>query len=151
MIFWIKYLCSIQRIYWKGAIIKWFREFIFTLGYILSSDVVGFIARNAVFLKKWQNEDISVGTWLAALKVNRVHDWRIYAKSEYIDSCSNEFFLIHKQTQIAIKERYDHLVSTGKLCRKEWFYPPLPYKYDWKVLPSECCTNRLRNVNKSLS
>ena len=40
-------------------------------GYILSSDLVHYLAYNSDNLKLFHNEDVSVGTWLAPLQVNR--------------------------------------------------------------------------------
>lgn len=40
-------------------------------GYILSADLVHFIASNADLLQKFNSEDISVGTWLAPLHIHR--------------------------------------------------------------------------------
>ena len=45
-------------------------------GYVLSRDLVAYIAENSEKFQTYRNEDISVGTWLAPLKVNRVHDVR---------------------------------------------------------------------------
>ena len=45
-------------------------------GYVISHDLVSFIAENSDRFQIYRNEDISIGTWLAPLKVNRVHDVR---------------------------------------------------------------------------
>ena len=40
-------------------------------GYILSSDLVHFVAKNADMLMQWFSEDVSLGTWLAPVHPNR--------------------------------------------------------------------------------
>jgi len=45
-------------------------------GYVLSHDLVEFIAENSDKLQVFKSEDVSVGTWLAPLKINRIHDTR---------------------------------------------------------------------------
>ncbi|ESO88871.1 hypothetical protein LOTGIDRAFT_125392, partial [Lottia gigantea] len=45
-------------------------------GYVISYDLVHFIVSNKEFLKKYISEDVSVGTWLASLDVQRIHDPR---------------------------------------------------------------------------
>ena len=40
-------------------------------GYVLSANIVGFLADNAAVLKPYRAEDASVGTWLAPLKIHR--------------------------------------------------------------------------------
>ena len=40
-------------------------------GYVLSANLVGFLADNAAALRPYRAEDASVGTWLAPLKIHR--------------------------------------------------------------------------------
>ena len=40
-------------------------------GYVLSANIVGFLADNAAVLRPYRAEDASVGTWLAPLKIHR--------------------------------------------------------------------------------
>ena len=39
--------------------------------YILSSDLVEYLSLNAPKFKLFYNEDVSIGTWLAPIRVNR--------------------------------------------------------------------------------
>ncbi|ELU11562.1 hypothetical protein CAPTEDRAFT_65167, partial [Capitella teleta] len=57
-------LCDLHISYAKGG------------GYILSPDLVSFIAENQERLVSHKAEDVAVGLWLGPLKMNRLHDRR---------------------------------------------------------------------------
>lgn len=106
-------------------------------GYILSSDLVHYLAANARYFKKFSNEDISVGAWLAPLEVNRTHDYRF--DTEYKSrGCSNTYIVTHKQSIMQMREKHQNLKETGKLCNKEFKYRN-SYIYNWDVAPTMCC------------
>ncbi|XP_059091229.1 beta-1,3-galactosyltransferase 6-like [Tigriopus californicus] len=106
-------------------------------GYVLSQDLVHFIAENADLLKLYKNEDVSVGTWLAPLKVNRVHDTRFDTEARS-RGCSKEFIVTHKQSVENMRDKHRHLTEKGTLCDGDPHLIPI-YEYNWKVPPSKCC------------
>ena len=112
-------------------------------GYLLSSDLVKFIADSAHLLKQFNSEDVSVGTWLAGLDIQRIHDHRF--DTEYISrGCSNEYIVTHKQDTKMMKEKHLNLKNLAKLCTRE-IKSRDSYIYNWDVPPSMCC---IRNNSK---
>ncbi|XP_065194352.1 beta-1,3-galactosyltransferase 6-like [Sycon ciliatum] len=105
--------------------------------YVLDSSLVAYIARNRDMLVKFNSEDVSVGTWLAPIAVDRQHDPRF--DTEYISrGCDNRFIAMHKQSaplmaQLALNYRYQ-----GVLCSTE-SRKRGSYIYNWTVPPSQCC------------
>lgn len=67
-------------------------------GYVLGKQNVDFIGDNYEKLEKWNSEDISVGAWLAAVKVNRVHSNRFDTEAES-RGCHNSYIVTHKQVR----------------------------------------------------
>lgn len=109
-------------------------------GYILSNNIVLFVATNFPQFKTYLSEDVSMGSWLAPLKVNRVHDKRF--DTEYkTRGCSNTFLVSHKQSIDDMHAKHVSLKRTGMLCEKE-FANFHGYEYDWNVPPSQCCMRK---------
>lgn len=109
-------------------------------GYIISQNIVDYVAANFARFKKYLSEDVSLGAWLAPLEVNRVHDKRF--DTEYKSrGCSNTFVVCHKQTIEDMHEKYGSLSNTGMLCKTE-FSTFNGYDYDWSVPPSQCCIRK---------
>jgi galactosylxylosylprotein 3-beta-galactosyltransferase len=109
-------------------------------GYVLSVDLVRFISANANILRTYRAEDASVGTWLAPLKVHRVHDTRF--DTEWRSrGCSNTDLVSHKQSVQEMRSKQYSLVSKGVLCEREMTLHKT-YEYNWKVPPSKCCPGR---------
>ena len=112
-------------------------------GYLLSSDLIHFIAHNHELLEIYMSEDVSVGTWLAPLKINRHHDQRF--DTEYISrGCANSYLVTHKQSVLKLRELHDNLQTTGKLCKAE-VVERASYEYNWNYPPSKCCSRPLIN------
>ena len=106
-------------------------------GYVISGDLVAYIANSAELLQLYSNEDVSLGTWLAPLKIKRVHDVRF--DTEYRSrGCSNDHLISHKQSPANMRERFGYLTKYGKLCLVENMGRK-SYIYNWTVLPSDCC------------
>lgn len=113
-------------------------------GYVLSSDLVHFVAMNSELLTLYNSEDVSVGTWLAPLDIQRVHDPRF--DTEYKSrGCFNEYIVTHKQDGQMMHEKHKQLQRTGRLCASE-YRTYLSYKYNWQVLPSMCCVRNDSSV-----
>ena len=106
-------------------------------GYLLSNDLVAFIAKNSDLLQAFNSEDISVGAWLAPLKISRMHDPRF--DTEYVSrGCNNKYIVTHKQSQQDMIDKWSNLQLSGRLCEQE-VQRRKSYIYNWKVLPSMCC------------
>lgn len=109
-------------------------------GYVLSYNIIKFIANNADILKLHNSEDVSVGLWLAPLNIERKHDVRF--DTEYKSrGCSNQYIITHKQTIQKMRNMYEHYQTTGMLCRKET-RNRMSYQYNWTVFPSQCCNRQ---------
>ena len=144
-----------QRLYWgffdgrasvkksgKWAEAHWFlcdRYLPYALGggYLLSTDLVRYIAVNRDYLQIYLNEDISLGTWLSPLKINRIHDERF--DTEFVSrGCQNKHVLKHKQNPVMMRQLHKNLHTIGRLCDRQTVNRP-SYVYNWTVLPSRCC------------
>lgn len=106
-------------------------------GYILSKNLVEFVAYTFPILKQYKSEDISLGAWLAPLELTRIHDIRF--NTEYKSrGCKDLYIVTHKQSVEDIQKLHSNLQKYNKLCIKE---STLMYGYDynWDVPPSQCC------------
>ena len=106
-------------------------------GYVLSHDLVAFIASNANLLQRYNSEDVSVGAWLAGLDIERVHDPRF--DTEYVSrGCHNSYIVTHKQSVTQMVDKWQTWRESGVICANE-FRSRLSYVYNWDVPPSKCC------------
>lgn len=106
-------------------------------GYVISNDLVHYVVQNSKFLKIYNNEDVSLGTWLGPLDINRIHDPRF--NTEYKSrGCNNQYLITHKQTSMQMRELHNNILKTGQLCTKE-FQIRKSYIYNWDSLPTSCC------------
>ena len=91
-------------------------------GYVLSHDLVRYISENSELLKQFNNEDVSIGTWLAPLKnVRRVHDVRFDTES-ISRGCNNKHIVSHKQSVKDLKSKHFMLNNStlkNRLCKKK--------------------------------
>nr|CAG4649539.1 EOG090X0A8N [Scapholeberis mucronata]SVE93770.1 EOG090X0A8N [Scapholeberis mucronata] len=108
-------------------------------GYILSSDLVEYLVKNAPLLQHYKSEDVSVGVWLSPLKINRVHDVRFDTEFKS-RGCYNDYLITHKQSANDMRTKHNNLLTTGKLCQSE-VRLRYSYNYNWTVSPSKCCKN----------
>lgn len=108
-------------------------------GYILSSDLVQFIANSAPLLQRYKSEDVSVGVWLSPLKLHRIHDVRFDTEFKS-RGCYNEYLITHKQSASEMRAKYSNLVKTGNMCTSQ-SRMRYSYNYNWTVPPSKCCKN----------
>ncbi|XP_046556658.1 LOW QUALITY PROTEIN: beta-1,3-galactosyltransferase 6-like [Haliotis rubra] len=106
-------------------------------GYVVSSDLVHFVASNANYLKTFISEDVSLGVWLAPVNVNRLHDPRF--DTEYRSrGCRNLYLVTHKKSILQMRDLHQTLQTTGHLCRSE-IQSYKSYMYNWNVPPTLCC------------
>lgn len=111
-------------------------------GYILSHELIKFISSNKGFFKMYKNEDVSVGTWLAGIDMERKHDRRF--DTEYKSrGCHNSFLVTHKQTVKDMRDKHRNVKELGQLCSSEVMVKP-SYEYNWNAPPSQCCLRNLR-------
>jgi len=106
-------------------------------GYVLSYDLVHYISKQQGMLQLYNSEDVSVGTWLAPVRLNRVHDVRF--DTEYKSrGCNNKHIISHKQKVEDMFSKYEQLKKHNRLCKEE-NAKRLSFDYDWNVKPSMCC------------
>ena len=111
-------------------------------GYVVSQELVRFIAKNAPLLQLFRSEDVSLGVWLSPFNINRIHDIRF--DTEYMSrGCLNRHIITHKQSADNMKTLFKNLQTFGKLCKNE-IEIKYSYEYNWKTHPSLCCH---RNVS----
>jgi len=109
-------------------------------GYVLSANLVTYLANNADELQVFASEDVSVGTWLAPLKnIHRVHDVR-FDTQWASRGCSNTHIVMHKVSPADMKAKQNKLVASNyqEMCEEETVKRPA-YEYNWNTLPSNCC------------
>eukprot|EP00794_Sanderia_malayensis_P011329 gene11329-12515_t len=112
-------------------------------GYILTQDLVNHIAQASDMLQIYNNEDVAVGTWLAPVLLNRIHDVRF--DTEYKSrGCSNKHIVSHKQSIDDLYTKYHELLVNNRLCQMEVSVRK-SFDYDWKAKPSMCC-RRTKNL-----
>lgn len=80
-------------------------------GYVLSFDIVNWIARNINSLKIYQGEDTSLGIWLSAIDVNRIQDSRFQCAR----TCKENIFTLPENNVKQLKHLYS---SLSNICDK---------------------------------
>lgn len=81
-------------------------------GNMLSADLVRWLALNAVNLKPYQGEDVSVGIWLSALGPNLVNDYRWSCGRE----CDTGIFTSPENEPEELREMWADLHTCGDPC-----------------------------------
>lgn len=110
-------------------------------GYVLSKNLVSYLAANGDNLNRYGSEDISVGTWLVAFRnIHRRHDLRF--DTAYMPrKCKNYHIVLHKRTTKDMRE-----IFGGDSCFSEVTHDttkrPIEYFYDWAQSPTKCCDNK---------
>ncbi|XP_058450206.1 beta-1,3-galactosyltransferase 6 [Malaya genurostris] len=108
-------------------------------GYVLSKNLVSFIAAYRKTLTVYKSEDMAVGTWLSSFgNIHRRHDVR-FDTAWMPRKCKTYHLVLHKRTAQQMKE-----IHRGDLCSHEEEQEPdtqrpKEYFYDWTVPPSQCC------------
>lgn len=106
-------------------------------GYVLSSDLIHYVAKNSDMFQLLNSEDVSLGTWLAPLKIKRLHDPHFNTEFK-TRGCFNSYIVTHKQSMDDMKKLNRSLRVNGRLCESE-YRSRLSYVYNWDVLPTNCC------------
>lgn len=108
-------------------------------GYVISRELAGYVSRNSAILQTYKSEDITMGTWLAPLKIKRQHDIRFDTEFES-RGCSNSWIVTHKQDENMMREKTKKLKdSYGKEMCQEEVSIKNGYEYRWDVPNSKCC------------
>nr|XP_022914441.1 beta-1,3-galactosyltransferase sqv-2 isoform X3 [Onthophagus taurus] len=117
-------------------------SYAFNGGYVLSTQIVGFLANNKNYLRYYHSEDVSVGAWLASVNnIVRIHDRRF--DTEYVSrGCQNYYLIRHNVSPDEMMEMYKNLKEKRQLCTKEQRNVK-EYLYDWSVAPTKCCNRVL--------
>ncbi|KAF5290773.1 hypothetical protein FQA39_LY14616 [Lamprigera yunnana] len=107
-------------------------------GYILSKNLVTYIASNGNYLRQYNSEDVSVGIWLASVKnILRIHDARF--DTEWTSrGCQNYHLLSHHLSSKQMYSMHNSIIKTGNMCASEHIKRAF-YLYDWGAPPSKCC------------
>ncbi len=106
-------------------------------GYVISSRVVSMIMRFSHRLRLYNNEDVTVGSWLAPFDLVRRHDVRFDVES-LSHGCNNHYIITHKERVRSLYEKYTNLLKNGTICEVEKEIRP-SYVYNWTAPPLECC------------
>lgn len=114
-------------------------------GYVLSKNLVHFIAENHHTLSRYVSEDISVGVWLSSHRnVYRKHDPRF--DTGYLPrKCRNYHIVLHKRTPEHMKDAYRGFLCTFKQANDSRVRRPAEYFYDWARPQTQCCDTLVDN------
>lgn len=87
--------------------------------------------------KNIKSLNLILGTWLAPLQVNRIHDYRF--DTEYRSrGCNNLHIVSHKQSTADMYQKHTQLKENGKLCLQETHLQN-SFIYNWDLPPTQCC------------
>ena len=133
----------------KWAELNWFHcphYFPYAMGggYVISRKVVNILMQFPTRLTLYNNEDVTVASWLAPYHLNRKHDVRFDVES-ISHGCNNNYLISHKQRVRSLYLKYTSLIKNGTLCPEEREIRPA-YVYNWTALPLSCCT-RIHNLH----
>lgn len=107
-------------------------------GYILSRNLVQYIASNEDHLKLYNSEDVSVGAWLGTKnQLVRIHDIRFDTEWKS-RGCQNFYLVTHPMTPDEMRTLYQNILAGSELCDTEKTQRK-QYLYDWRAPPSQCC------------
>ena len=97
------YLCGVYLPYPLGA------------GYLLTSDLVEFIAVNNDKLEFYANEDSAIGAWVAGLNITYQNELRISMSRR---TCKKDSFLFHNRPSINLKEIHQLQLTPEGPCSR---------------------------------
>jgi galactosylxylosylprotein 3-beta-galactosyltransferase len=106
-------------------------------GYVISHRTVELLAKFSDRLILYNNEDVTVASWLAPYQLNRVHDIRFNVES-LSHGCNNGYLITHKVKVRMFYVMYTNLLRNGTLCDEEKEIHPA-YIYNWTGSPLDCC------------
>lgn len=110
-------------------------------GYLISRNLVKFIAQNANVLNKYGNEDISMGVWLSSWRnIYRRHDVR-FDTAWMPRKCKSYHIVLHKRTVKDMRDLFRNDPCGFKDSIENKTKRPIEYFYDWSVSQMRCCEN----------
>lgn len=113
-------------------------------GYVLSMDLVHLVAKSAPYLMVYNNEDVSLGAWLAPYNIDHVFDAR-FSTGAVTKGCKKPYVVIHRVSVQQMYDYFDAVLKEGYICtKKNYKFVWHGYKYNWKAEPSKCCRIRRR-------
>lgn len=108
-------------------------------GYVLSKNLVHFIAQNHRTLSQYKSEDVSVGIWLSTQRnVYKKHDVR-FDTAAMPRKCQNYHIVVHKRTTYDMRDLYRGFLCTFKQANDSSVHRPAEYFYDWNQSQLQCC------------
>ena len=113
-------------------------------GYVFSRRVVRTLAHLSDRLNLYNNEDVTVGSWLGPFNLIRIHDMRFNVES-LNHGCNNRYIITHKDTTRDMHDKFKNLRTNHTLCNQEKEIRP-GFLYDWTVSPVDCC-NRTKGLD----
>ncbi|XP_063700875.1 beta-1,3-galactosyltransferase 6 [Culicoides brevitarsis] len=107
-------------------------------GYVISRNLVSYLAKHHDTLNTYLSEDITVGTWLAPFKhIHRRHDVR-FDTGYKPRICRNYHLVLHKRDPNDMKQIY----KNDYCANEDTTSLPKEYFYDWTAAPSKCCDTK---------
>ena len=82
-------------------------------GYIITRDIVKHLSHNSDRLMHYNNEDTSLGSWIASLRHTFVHDSRIAVLK---NDCKTTNWLMHYITPANLKDIHSKWVNSRRFC-----------------------------------
>lgn len=108
-------------------------------GYVISKNLVFYIAQNHRTLSRYVSEDISMGVWLSPLRnVYKKHDVR-FDTAFMPRTCQNYHIVLHKRTPTHMRDIYRGFLCTFKQANDTTVHRPAEYFYDWNLSQAHCC------------
>ena len=113
--------------------------------YVLAKSVVSMMVRFSEKLYTgYNNDDVSIGVWLAPYDIVRIHDVR-FTFSMLHGACKHDFVASHVHDPSSLHDFRNRLVNHQKrLCERK-IEAKFRYVYDWNLSPPKCCKAR-RNM-----
>ena len=115
--------------------------FPYSLGacYILAKPVVSMMVRFSEKLYTgYNNDDVSIGSWLTPYDIVRIHDVR-FTFNMSSAACNTNYIASHLHTVATLHEHYRRIASNVTLCDED-VEAQGRYVYDWTAYsPMKCC------------
>ena len=106
-------------------------------GYVLSRTLIELLMKFTHRLTLYNNEDVTVGSWLAPYRLERKHDLRFNVES-LSHGCNNGYLITHKERVRSFYDKHMSLMKNRTLCSVEKEVRPA-YVYNWTASPLDCC------------
>jgi len=89
-------------------------------GYLLSYDIMEYLARPPLPLRRLYNEDVAIGLWTSALQVNRKHRMDFFPEREPTKGiCTSSHVLQHRMRVSEFYECFRTIMSENATCLEQ--------------------------------